>query len=143
MLKAGCAALSRYRLFPRSKAELGNDLYNRQAKLGKHFRSQVQLGNELKKLSSAMAGCGGWHLPDDSGDRQFHREGVVSQMFMYREQRDAHSYPRRGWRVSKGVAAKCLTLPAANAGLQAEGGMGFTFPPYDCFKGGNLSGLTR
>ena len=45
-------------------------------------------------------------------------------------QRDAHSHPCRGWRVPQRVSAKCLALPSANAGLKAEGGMRFAFPPY-------------
>jgi len=49
-------------------------------------------------------------------------------------QRDVHSHPRRGWRVPKSVAAKCLALPSSNGGLKAEGGMRFAFPPYDCWE---------
>ena len=62
-------------------------------------------------------------------------------------QRDAHSHPRRGWRVPKSVAAKRLALPSSGAALKvfprmycgmisvcpnAEGGMRCAFPPYGC-----------
>ena len=43
-----CYRVFRKRFFSRSQAVLGNAHYYRQAKLGTHFRSQVQLGNELK-----------------------------------------------------------------------------------------------
>ena len=35
-------------------------------------------------------------------------------------QRDAHSHPRRGWRVPKSVAAKCLVLPSSGAALKVS-----------------------
>jgi hypothetical protein len=34
------------------------------------------------------------------------------------------------WHVPKSVAAQGLVLSSANAGLKAEGGMRFAFPPY-------------
>jgi hypothetical protein len=35
-------------------------------------------------------------------------------------QRDAHSHPRRGWRVPKSVAAKCLALLSSGAALKVS-----------------------
>jgi hypothetical protein len=41
-------------IFSHSQAVFGNAFYCCQAKLGIHFRTQVQLGNELKMLGSRV-----------------------------------------------------------------------------------------
>ena len=72
-----------------------NYLYDRSLVSGAMLQNSLSTPR-LEKISQgnchpALAYCGGWYLPVDSGDRQFHKEGAVFQMFMNREPKDCGS----------------------------------------------------